>query len=68
MAQFERGGDGSPEPDGGEESSPDPDDPHRSARLAPDTTLYTGVYDAANAEGYLATLSYREPSMMEGQR
>ena len=36
--------------------------PHRaSARLAPDTTLYTGVYDAGNAKGYLATLSYREP-------
>jgi hypothetical protein len=61
LTQFERGGDGSPEPDGGEESSPDPDGPHRSARLSPDTTLYTGVYDAANAKGYLATLSYREP-------
>lgn len=32
-----------------------------SARLAPDTTLYTGVYDAANTKGYLATLGYREP-------
>ena len=32
-----------------------------SARMAPDTTLYTGVYDDANAKGYLAVLSYREP-------
>ena len=32
-----------------------------SARMAPDTTLYTGVYDAANTKGYLAVLSYREP-------
>ena len=29
--------------------------------MAPDTTLYTGVYDAANTKGYLAVLSYREP-------
>ncbi|MEL6615020.1 MAG: hypothetical protein AAFQ43_04750 [Bacteroidota bacterium] len=36
-----------------------PADP--SARLAPDTTLYTGVYDAGNARGYLAVLTYREP-------
>ena len=49
IAQFEDGGDGSPEPD------------RAAARLAPDTTLYTGVYDAGNAKGYLATLSYREP-------
>ena len=49
IAQFEDDGDGSPEPDGA------------SARLAPDTTLYTGVYDAGNAKGYLATLNYREP-------
>ena len=32
-----------------------------SARLAPDTTLYTGVYDATNGKGYLAVLNYREP-------
>ena len=44
---------------GGHEEGPTPDDP--AARLAPDTTLYTGVYDAGNAKGYLATLSYREP-------
>ena len=31
------------------------------ARLAPDTTLYTGVYDATNGKGYLAVLNYREP-------
>ena len=31
------------------------------ARMAPDTTLYTGVYDVANTKGYLAVLSYREP-------
>lgn len=31
------------------------------ARLAPDTTLYTGIYDTGNAKGYLAVLSYREP-------
>ena len=36
-------------------------DPPAAARFAPDTTLYTGVYDAGNAKGYLATLSYREP-------
>ena len=48
IAQFD-GGDGSPEPD------------RAAARLAPDTTLYTGVYDAGNAKGYLATLNYREP-------
>ena len=44
---------------GGHEEGPTPDDP--AARLAPDTTLYTGVYDAGNAKGYLAVLSYREP-------
>ncbi|PAP74221.1 hypothetical protein [Rubrivirga marina] len=68
LAQFV-GGDSAPEPDGSEESGPDPDNrrsatanPHRSsARLAPDTTLYTGVFDAGNAKGYLAVLSYREP-------
>ena len=31
------------------------------AKSAPDTTLYTGVYDATHAKGYLAVLSYREP-------
>ena len=31
------------------------------ARMAPDTTLYTGVYDAANTKGYLLTAQYREP-------
>ena len=37
-------------------------DPGRAAaRMAPDTTLYTGVYDTANTKGYLAVLSYREP-------
>ena len=32
-----------------------------SARLAPDSTLYTGVYDATNTKGYLLTAQYREP-------
>ena len=41
------------------EGGPDPG--IASARMAPDTTLYTGVYDAANTKGYLAVLSYREP-------
>ena len=40
--------------------APVPDDPARLAS-APDTTLFTGVYDAANARGYLAVLNYREP-------
>jgi hypothetical protein len=54
LAQFETGG--------GAEQGPMSDNISRSAaRLAPDTTLYTGVYDAANAKGYLATLNYREP-------
>jgi hypothetical protein len=60
----------------GPEKGPVPDDPvhwrnwiaalvgtvdRSAARMAPDTTLYTGVYDAGNGKGYLAVLSYREP-------
>ena len=32
-----------------------------SMRALVDTTTYTGVYDAVNTKGYLATLQYREP-------
>ena len=47
--------------DGGADQGPMEPDPARLARMAPDTTLYTGVYDAGNGKGYLAVLSYREP-------
>ena len=32
-----------------------------AARMAVDTTTYTGVYDAANTRGYLVQMQYRQP-------
>ena len=43
----------------GGDRGPAPDDP--ALRVAVDTTLYTGVFDAANGLGYLVQLTYRMP-------